>query len=182
MKKDDRRNSLLARAREGEAAATAAVIEGLRPQIARLARYYASRCREEVADLEQEAWVAILEGIPEIRLEVGDPQQYLLRLGRWRMLNFINEQAARRRDELSDELDQPVPSRAPAEVDVSHLLDRIFERLTDRQAVILRALLAGHTCAETARLLQCSTANIAWHMRKIRQVYHDLSGQAEPVD
>lgn len=178
MKKDDREDGLLARARQGEGAATAAVIEGLRPRIARVARYYASRSPEEAADLEQEAWVAILEGIPRLRLEVGDPQQYLLRVGKWRMLNFINEQAARRHEELTDDLDEPVPSRPSAGAHASHLLDRIFERLSDRQAVILRALLAGHTCAETARVLQCSTANIAWHMGKIRQVYQDLTGQA----
>jgi RNA polymerase sigma factor (sigma-70 family) len=180
MTKDDPGDRLLARARDGEGAATTAVIEGLRPRITRLARHYASRSREEAADLEQEAWVAILESIPQLRLEVGDPRQYLLRRGRWRMLNFINEQAARRHEELTDDFDEPAPSRTSADAHAGHLLERIFERLTDRQAVILRALLAGHTWAETARLLECSTANIAWHMRKIRQVYRALTGQ--PVE
>lgn len=67
------------------------------------------------------------------------------------------------------------PERSP-QAAASELLDQLFERLSDRQAVILRALLAGHTCAETARLLQCSTANIAWHMGKIRGVYGELTG------
>ena len=126
MTKDECGDRLFAQAREGQGAATAAVIEGLRPRIARLARYYASRSPEEAADLEQEAWVAILEGIPQLRLEVGDPRQYLLRLGKWRMLNFLNEQAARRHEELTDDFDQPAPSRTPADAHSSHLLERIF--------------------------------------------------------
>ena len=40
-------NATLARARNGERPATVAVVEGLRSRIARLALYYASRCREE---------------------------------------------------------------------------------------------------------------------------------------
>ena len=68
-----------------------------------------------------------------------------------------------------------MPATAPSQAVAGHLLDRIFERLTDRQAVVLRALLAGHTPAETARLLECSTANIAWHLRRIREVYHELT-------
>ena len=175
MTTSDEREDLLARAREGEGAAIAAVVDGLRPRIARLAGYYASRCPEEAGDLEQEAWIAILEAIPQVRLGVGDPRQYLVKVGKWRMLNFINEQADRRHEEFLDDYDEAIPSGAEAQASAGHLLDRIFERLSDRQAVILRALLAGHTCAETARLLECSTANIAWHMRKIREVYEDLT-------
>ena len=177
MTTGDRQHQLLIRAAEGERAALAALIEGLRPRIARLAGYYASRCPEEPGDLEQEAWVAILEGAPQVRPEIGDPRQYLIKLGKWRMLNFINEQATRRHEELLDEHDQPTPARAPAQAAARHLLDQIFDRLSDRQALVLRALLAGHTSADIARLLECSTANIAWHVRKIREVYRELAGQ-----
>lgn len=171
-------NGTVARAREGEHPAIAAVVDGLSPRITRLASYYASRCPEEAGDLEQEAWVAILEAIPQVRLEISEPRQYLVRAGKWAMLNFINRQAARRHGELPEEYDEPVPPTALVRAAASDLLDRIFERLSDRQAVILRALLAGHTCAETARLLECSTANIAWHMRKIREVYQGLTDPA----
>jgi RNA polymerase sigma factor (sigma-70 family) len=180
MTTSDEREDLLARAREGEGAAIAAVVDGLRPRIARLAAYYASRCPEEPGDLEQEAWIAILEAIPQVSLGVGDPRQYLIRAGKWRMLNFINQQATRRHEELPEECDQPVASRASAQAAAGQLLEQIFQRLSDRQAVILRALLAGHTCAETARLLGCSTANIAWHTRKIREVYIGLTGPPPP--
>jgi len=175
MTTNDESENVLARAREGEGDAVAAVVDGLRPRIARLAAYYASRCPEEPGDLEQEAWVAILEAVPQVRLEVGDSRQYLIRTGKWRMLNFINRQATRRHDEIPEDHDQPVAAAAPSHAAAGHLLDQIFARLTDRQTVILRALLAGHTCAETARLLECSTANIAWHMWKIREVYEDLT-------
>jgi len=182
MMSNDQRAKLLAQARDGEAPAIAAVIDELRPRIRRLASYYASRCPEDAGDLEQEAWVAILEAIPQVRLEVSEPRQYLVKAGKWAMLNFINRQASRRHGELPEDYDEPVPPTAPVRAAASDLLDRIFERVSDRQAVILRALLAGHTCAETARLLECSTANIAWHMRKIREVYEDLTEEpSRPV-
>ena len=69
-------DKLLTRAREGHGPAIAALVDGLRPRIARLAAHYASRSAEEAGDLEQEAWVAILEAVPRVRLEVGDPRQF----------------------------------------------------------------------------------------------------------
>lgn len=174
MARNEHDNRTLERARNGEAAATGAVVEGLRGRIARLAAYYASRSAEEPGDLEQEAWVAVLEAIPRVRLDVGDPRQYLIKAGRWRMLNYLNEQAGRRHDAIPDDFDEPIAAQAPARAATGEVLDRIFERLTDRQAVVLRALLAGHTSAEIARLLGCSTANIAWHVGRIRDVYRGL--------
>ncbi len=167
-------NGTLARAKNGERVAIAKVVEGLRGRIAGLAAYYASRSAQEPGDLEQEAWVAILEAIPRVRLDVGDPRQYLLKAGRWRMLNYLNEQASRRHDALPDDFDEPVAAQAPARAAAGQVLDRLFERLTDRQAVVLRALLAGHTSAEIARLLHCSTANIAWHVGRIREAYRGV--------
>lgn len=174
MARNERDNGTLERARNGEIAAIAAVVEGLRRRISRLAAYYASRSAEEPGDLEQEAWVAILEAIPRVRLGVGDPRQYLIRAGRWRMLNYLNEQAGRCHDTLPDDFDEPVAAQAPGRAAAGQVLDRLFGRLSDRQAVILRALLAGHTSAEIARLLNCSTANIAWHVGRIRDVYREL--------
>jgi len=168
-------DNLLARAREGDGPAIAALVDGLRPRIARLAAYYASRSAEEAGDLEQEAWIAILEAVPRVRLEVGDPRQFLIKTGKWAMLNFVSHQSLRDHEELGEGHDEAVPASAPSSAAAGHLLDRIFERLTDRQAVVLRALLAGHTPAETARLLECSTANIAWHLRRIREVYAELT-------
>jgi RNA polymerase sigma factor (sigma-70 family) len=168
-------NGLLARARDGEGAAIAELVERLRPRLASLAAYYASCCAEEAGDLEQEAWVAVLEALPQIRLSLGDPREYLIKRARWRVLNFINEQAIRRADESLEEHDRPTPARAPDQAAARHLLDQIFERLTDRQAVVLRALLAGHTSADISRLLDCSTANIAWHVGKIREMYRELT-------
>lgn len=163
----------LVRACNGESSAVGELVDGLRHRIARLAAYYASRCPEEAGDLEQEAWVAVLEAIPRLRLGVGEPRQYLVKMARWRILNYINEQASRRHDELPEDYDEPVPSRAQAEAAVRGALVRLFELLTDRQATILRALLSGHTSAEVARLLECSTANVAWHVARIRAAYRE---------
>lgn len=167
---------LLRRVQNGETAALAEVVDGLRSRIASLARYYASRTSEVAGDLEQEAWVAILEALPHVRPDVGDPRQYLIKVGRWRLLNFLDEQAARRHEEIPDGYEEEVPAEAPARAATRCLLDRIFERVSDRQAVILRALMAGHTSAEIARLLGCTTANVAWHVRRIRDVYRELQG------
>jgi len=174
MAHSEQDNTTLGRAKHGERAAIAEVVEGLRGRIARLARYYALRSAEEPGDLEQEAWVAILEAIPRVRLDVGDPREYLIKTGRWRMLNYLDEQKRRRHDAVPDDFDEPVAAQAPGRAATGHVLDCLFERLTDRQAVVLRALLAGHTSAEIARLLGCSTANLAWHVGRIRDVYRDL--------
>jgi len=172
---DDEGRRILAEARAGGGAAVAELVEGLRPRIVRLAGYYAARCPEELGDLEQEAWVAILEALPEVRPGVGDPRQHLLQVGRWAMLHYINRQSLRSHEELSEEWDDPVAATATGRTASQMLLELLFAHLTDRQAVILRALLAGYTSAEAARLLECSTANIAWHMGRIRDAYRRLT-------
>ena len=91
------------------------------------------------------------------------------------MLNHITSQSSQPHLGMPDDCDEPDPPTAPGVAATNQLLTGLFERLTDRQAVILRALIAGHTSAEIARLLDCSTANIAWHVTRIRDTYRVLT-------
>src|SRR5438128_69121 len=84
------------RARAGEAPAIEAVVAKLRPRLARMAAYYARCSGEDAEDLLQEAWVGMLEALPELDLRIGDPEQYLIQRARWRLLDHIKRARVRR--------------------------------------------------------------------------------------
>lgn len=164
-------NSLIARAREGEPVAVKRLVEHLRPRIKKMAAYYAHRCGEDADDLTQDAWLALLEALPELDLTVGQPEQYLIARARWRMLDTIKRERIRRCAPLDDDsaaLKTEAEGNAPA--DVAHVSE-FARQLGPTQRRVLECLLSGLTFRQAGDALGCASANVAYHVRKIRRSY-----------
>lgn len=136
-----------------------------------MANYYGRCCGEDADDLLQEAWIGLLEALPNLDMHIGSPEQYLIAHARWRLLDAIKRAKVRRCTTLEDEtVDQVSPSAmesAVADACVSEFADRL--KTTQRE--VLDCLLAGLTWRETGQILGCASANVAYHVRQIRRQY-----------
>ena len=168
--------SAFARARLGEPAAVAAVVEHLRPRLTRMAGYYA-RCAEESADdLLQEAWVGLLDALRELDVRIGSPEAYLIQRARWRLLDAVRRGRVRRCLPLDETLEAVLPA---VEWDDSGANVGEFARqLKDSQRAVLDCLLSGLTWREAGTQLGCSSANIAYHVRQIQRRYGEWEGES----
>lgn len=177
------------RARGGDAVAQDRLRESLRPRLESLAGYYASRTGMDPADLLQEAWVAVFEALPTVDVTVGTPSQYLLKHARWQILDHIRWNKRRSHEALDDTLTETVEvaennfavsgsGALPSAQDVEArlLVEDLERRLNQRQKAILHGLLDGHTWRQIGDSLGCTSANVAYHVRGIRQAYTDLVG------
>jgi len=165
------------RARSGDRAALTAVAGALRPRLEKMAAYYARRCGEDPDDLLQEAWLGLLEALPEVDLRIGSPEQFLIRHARWRLLDWIKRARLRRCLSLDAEPALPERGSLPGH-DLSGATVRDFlERLPPLHRSLLRCLLAGLTWREAGRVLGCTSANVAYHMRRIRREYEAWTGE-----
>ncbi|MBC8138619.1 MAG: sigma-70 family RNA polymerase sigma factor [Fibrella sp.] len=184
-------NALLIRARRGDPVAQDQLRQALRPRLESLAGYYAARTGMDAADLLQEAWVAVFEALPGIDLTIGTPTQYLLKHARWQILDHIRWNK-RRSHETLDDLVVETPeiaensfgtavNRAPAagDVETRMLIDDLESRLNAKQKEILHGLLDGFTWRQIGDSLGCTSANVAYHVRGIRQAYSELAGMPE---
>lgn len=158
---------------EGNSLALQNLVEILKPRIMGMAVYYARRCGEDADDLLQEAWLGLLEALPELDMRIGTPEQYLIRRAKWRLLDAVKRSRVRRCDQLTD---------ITTESHVclwSHLsadgvgLSEFSSRLNSTQRMVLECLLDGLTWREVGDVLGCTSANIAYHVRQIRRHYHD---------
>jgi RNA polymerase sigma-70 factor (ECF subfamily) len=177
------------RARGGDLIAQDRLRETLRPRLESLAGYYASRTGMDSADLLQEAWVAVFEALPTVDVTVGTPSQYLLKHARWQILDHIRWNKRRSHEALDESLTETIEvsennfavSGAAAlpsaqDVEVKLLVTDLERRLSHRQKAILQGLLDGHTWRQIGDSLGCTSANVAYHVRGIRQAYTDLVG------
>jgi RNA polymerase sigma-70 factor (ECF subfamily) len=164
------------RARGGDPAALAALVLALRPRLEKMAAFYARRCGEEPDDLLQEAWLGLLEALPSLDVRIGAPEQYLIRRAKWRLLDWIKRSRLRRCASLEE---AAVETRVfpSEEVQEAVLVGAFLERLNPTQKKLLRCLLRGLTWRETGRVLGCTSANVAYHVRRIRRQYQDWSGE-----
>ncbi|HZO88802.1 MAG TPA: sigma factor [Chthonomonadaceae bacterium] len=151
------------------------LLESLRPRIEKMAAYFGRQSGVEEDDLRQEAWLAVLEMLPRLDRSIGTPEQHLLKRARWRILDTIRWQRRRRQVSLS-ELETHTLSYLDARGDLD--LGLLQSRLTTAQRRILRGLLEGYTWREVGELVGCTSANVAYHVRRIREAYLQL--QAEP--
>src|SRR5262249_47619544 len=107
----------LERARAGDRSAMDALATALRPRLARMAAHYARCSGEDPDDLLQEAWLGLLEALPDLDLRIGDPAQHLIQRARWRLLDAIRRSRRRHIDaapeslleELPDPMSTPLP-------------------------------------------------------------------------
>ncbi len=165
--------SCLMKARDGEPAAIRRLVNQLSPRITKMAAYYARRCGEDADDLTQEAWVGLLEALPELDFGVGQPEQYLIARARWRMLDIIKRERVRKCDPLDEESGSSVPdptADCPADAACASEFAR---QLGPAQREVLDCLLRGLTFRQAGELLGCASANIAYHVRKIRRSYEE---------
>ena len=165
----------MARARAGDPAATAAVVACLRPRLEKMAGYYARLTNNDADDLLQEAWLGLLESLPRLDLQIGCPQQYLIQQARWRLLDASRRATRQPCVSVSDDEDLLDELGADCIELESMLAERTVEEfvrgLNPMQRMVLRCLLRGMTWRETGVALGCSSANVAYHVRKIREHY-----------
>lgn len=148
------------------------IVEALRSRIERMASYFGRVSGLDADDLRQEAWVAVFEMAPNLDRSVGSPEQHLLKRARWRILDNIRSQRRRQHLALSDVGELSLSYQEPwADADLS----AINAKLSVIQRRILRALMEGYTWREVGAIVGCTSANVAYHVRKIRSVYEALS-------
>ncbi len=179
-------NALLIRARQGEVAAQEELRRVLRPRLESLAGYYAARTGMDSSDLLQEAWVAVFEALPSLDITIGTPAQYLLKHARWQILDHIRWNKRRSHEPLDDlVVETPeiaenswgtAANRAPAaDVETKLMIDDLESRLNPKQKEILHGLMDGYTWRQIGDSLGCTSANVAYHVRGIRQAYASIA-------
>lgn len=154
----------------------AEIVSRLRPRIEKMASYYARRCGEDADDLLQEAWLGLLQALPALDPRIGSPEQYLIKHARWRLLDAVKRARVRRTLPLEDDYDPPAPGTEDA-LDTAHVKD-FASGLKAQHRELLECLLAGLTWRETGRVLGCTSANVAYHVRQIRRQYEAWMGEA----
>ncbi|HVK04541.1 MAG TPA: sigma-70 family RNA polymerase sigma factor [Armatimonadaceae bacterium] len=186
-------NTLLLSARSGDAKAQDRLREMLRPRLESLAGYYAARTGMDSNDLLQEAWLAVFEALPELDVTVGTPTQYLLKHARWQILDHIRWNKRRSHDALDDlVVETPAMSdnnfgtgsARPGTLDVETrmMVENLETRLSPRQKIILKGLLEGNTWRQIGDSLGCTSANVAYHVRGIRQAYAEMIHSGAPLE
>ena len=169
----------IALASAGDPIAVANVTDNLRPRMTKMAAFYARSTGEDSDDLLQEAYVGLLDALARVDVTIGDPEQFLLKHARWRMLDAVKRWRRRRCEALDDEREDLAPS-SDWDTEISELwVDDFARQLKPTQRAILQYLMIGMTWREAGDGLGCSSANIAYHVRQIQQVY--LKWSAEPV-
>ena len=177
------------RAKLGDTRAQERLRKSLTPRLESLAGYYASRTGMDANDLLQEAWVAVYEVLPTVDTTIGTPSQYLLKHARWQILDHIRWNKKRSHEALDDltveteEMTQnnfATRANLPGadEVETRLMLEILETRLNTRQRAILRGLLEGRTWRQIGDSLGCTSANVAYHVRGIRQAYDDVTQSA----
>jgi RNA polymerase sigma factor (sigma-70 family) len=149
------------------------LLEAIQTRVEKMAAYFGRRCGVDEDDLRQEAWLAVLEMLPRLDHSVGTPEQHLLKRARWRILDTIRRQRRRQHVALDD-----IPPTMASYLDSRNGIDlsALFARLTIIQQRILRALMEGYTWREVGTIVGCTSANVAYHVRRIREVYVQLNG------
>jgi RNA polymerase sigma-70 factor (ECF subfamily) len=144
------------------------------PRLERMARYYSRVTGEDADDLLQEAWVGLFEALADVRPEIGTPEQYLLKRAKWRLLDYVKYQHRRRHDALEDwDAAEPWAN----ESDVRLILHALEPKLTPIQRKLVRLLFSGLTWREAGARLGCTSANVAYHVRRIRMTWETLFGE-----
>ena len=170
-------NGTYSDAKLGDRRAVGEIVESLRPRIGRMAAYYARCTGEESEDLLQEAWVGLLEALPSADLSIGSTEQYLIQRARWRLLDAVKRARIRRCSPLP-ETQAGAPCRQLEGTVDSVWLSTFASRLNATQQAILRCLVSGMTWRETGDRLGFTSANVAYHVRRIRAEYARWSDEA----
>lgn len=159
-------------AKTGSLRAREKLVEILRPRIVSMASYYGRKCGEDADDLLQEAWIGILEALPNLDMSIGSPEQHLILRAKWKLLDAVRRERVRRctsLDALNLEFEEdkiPAPDQAVESLEFLNTLPP-FRR------AVLKYLMEGLTLREIGKALGCSSANIAYHVKSIRISYEE---------
>ena len=167
-------NCCIEHARDGDPTAREALVDELRPRIASMAGHYARCTGEDPDDLLQEAWVGLLEALPDLNTCIGSPEQYLIRHARWRLLDAVKRARIRRCLPLEETARDDIPH--PESAVESAFVSEFADRLKESQRAVLGCLLDGLTWREAGRALGCTSANVAYHVRQIKRRYEEWAG------
>jgi RNA polymerase sigma factor (sigma-70 family) len=166
--------ALIAAAQTGCTRARGQLAAALQPRLVSMARYYARRGNLDFEDLLQEAWCAVFEALPETRLHIGSPEEYLLRRARWAILDYLKWSLRRQMAPLDDHQSEGADSTSEAETVLRMAVDKLAERMTPMQQSVLDMLIAGESCTSAADRLGCTTANVSYHLGQVRRQMESL--------
>ena len=170
--------TLVRRAKTGDIAARRLLAERMRLRLERMAMYYASRSGEEFEDLLGEAWLTFFQALGEVDFRIGTPAHYLLKRARWRILDVIKSNRRRRHAPLIDiEETYRGPHNAASDGLSGAACARMQSLLTDVQRTILCDLMEGYTWREVGARRGFSSANVAYHIKRIRETYVQVVGE-----
>jgi len=139
-----------------------------------MARYYARRGHLDYDDLLQEAWCAVFEALPETRLHIGSPQEYLLRRARWAVLDYLKWSLRRQMAPLEDYQGEDERANTETETVLRLAVDKLADTMTPMQQSVLDMLIAGESCTSAADRLGCTTANVSYHLGQVRRQMQGL--------
>jgi RNA polymerase sigma-70 factor (ECF subfamily) len=146
-----------------------------------MAAHYARCTGEDPDDLLQEAWVGLLEALPDLDVTIGSPDQYLIQRARWRLLDAVKRARVRRCAPLDEAAADCLACPAQETAVASAFVGAFAGQLKETQRAVLDCLLAGLTWREAGSALGCTSANIAYHVRQIRRQYEVWNGELTPV-
>ncbi len=164
-------------ARHGDPDALRAVTEAVRPRLARMATFYARRTGLDADDLLQDAWCGLFAALPQMDVTVGSPRQYLISRARWRMLDGVRRERLRRCLPLDH---GPETDAVAHEEDTMDALaiGEFMSGLKPNQRALARLLLDGFTWREAGTHMGCTSANVAYHVRRIRAAFEQWQADA----
>ena len=162
---------LIHRARSGDRQALHTLIQKLTPRLDKIAAFYAARSNEETDELRQVAWLGVLEALPEVNVDIGQPEEFLLQRGRWQVLDFLKWNHRRQCESLDPLIDNLSTDGVEHTAVTAAFMDQLRTRLSETQRSVLGHLLQGCTWRETASFLGCTSANVAYHVRAIKREY-----------
>ena len=160
---------LIKKAQMGCSGARTQLATLLQPRLTGMARFYARKTGLDYDDLLQEAWCAVYEALPETKLEIGQPEEYLMRRARWAVLDYLKWSMRRQMAPLG-EWDEGSAPDSPASDTVTRVtVEKLARALTPIQQNIVKLLLDGETCTSAADRLGCTTANVSYHLGQVRR-------------
>lgn len=146
-----------------------------------MAAYYGRVSGEDADDLLQEAWLGLLEALPELNLHIGTPEQYLIARARWRLLDAVKRARVRRCLPLDMDMDDMMPATSAESAVSSACTTEFVGQLRDSQRDVLNCLMRGLTWRETGEALGCTSANVAYYVRQIRRKYEEWFEDVAPA-
>ena len=169
---------LVRQAKAGDHKARRLLAEQLRVRVERMAHYYASRSGEEYEDLLQEAWLTLFQALQDVNFSIGSPSCYLLKRAKWRMLDVIKSNRRRQHASLAD-FEETYPSTQNAASDglAGAECVQLQSHLTEVQRKILLDLMEGCTWREVGARRGFSSANVDYHLKRIRETYTRVVGE-----